>query len=108
MPSNQVPDIEQPSSSSGRSQAGTTKRGKRKSAGKDAGNHSKKQKIERRTESESESDQNRAEKAEDKEQSTLDETADETPRDDKEATEDDEVEIEDVVKSKKRKVGKPF
>ena len=32
-------------------------------------------------------------KTEDKEQSTLDETADETPRDDKEATEDDEVEI---------------
>ena len=80
MPSNQVPDIEQPSPSSGRSQAGTTKRGKRKSSGKDAGNHSKKLKIERRTES-------------DKEQRTLEETADETPRDDKEATEDGEVEI---------------
>ena len=82
MSSNQVPDIEQPSSSSGRSQATTTKGGKRKSSGKDAGSHSKKQKTERRTES-------------DQEQNTLDEAADadETQRDDNEAAEDVEIEI---------------
>ena len=80
MSSNQVPDIEQPSTSSGRVQAGTTKRSKRKSSDKDAGNHSKKQKIEERTEG-------------DKEQSTLDEAADETTRDNNETTEDVEIEF---------------
>ena len=81
MSSNQVPDIEQPSTSSGRVQAGTTKRSKRKSSGEDAGNHSKKQKIEKRTEGDKEA------------QSTLDEAAHETQRDDNEAAEDAEVEI---------------
>ena len=80
MSANQVPDIEQPSTSSGRTHAGTIKRGKRKSSGKDAGNNSKKQKIERRTDS-------------DQEQNTLDEAADETQRDNNEAAEDAEVEI---------------
>ena len=80
MPANQVPDLQQPSTSSGRTQAGANKRGKRKSASKDDGNHSKKQKIERRTES-------------DQDQNTLDEAADETQRDNNEAAEDAEVEF---------------
>ena len=79
MPANQVPDIEQPSTSNGRPQAATTKRGKRKSASKDDGNQSKRRKEEWRTENgfnkvgkrpgsahgseESESDQNRAKKS---------------------------------------------
>ena len=82
MSANQVPDLQQPSTSSGRTQDVENKRSKRKSSGKDAGSHSKKQKIERRTES-------------DQEQNTLDEAADadETQRDDNEAAEDVEIEI---------------
>ena len=111
MPANQVPDLQQPSTSSGRTQAVENKRSKRKSASKDDGNQSKRRKEEWTTENgfkkvgkrpgsahgseESESDQNRANKAEDKQQNTLDEAADadETQRDDNEAAEDAEVEI---------------
>ena len=111
MPANQVPDLQQPSTSSGRTQAVENKRSKRKSASKDDGNQSKRRKEEWTTEigfkkvgkrpgsahgsEESESDQNRANKAEDKQQNTLDEAADadETQRDDNEAAEDAEIKI---------------
>ena len=111
MPANQVPDLQQPSTSSGRTQDVENKRSKRKSASKDDGNQSKRRKEEWTTEigfkkvgkrpgsaqgsEESESDQNRANKAEEKQQNTLDEAADadETQRDDNEAAEDVEIEI---------------
>ena len=109
MPANQVPDLQQPSTSSGRTQDVENKRNKRKSASKDDGNQSKRRKEEWTTEigfkkvgkrpgsaqgsEESESDQNRANKAEDKQQNTLDEAADEIQRDDNEAAEDAEVKI---------------
>ena len=109
MPANQVPDLQQPSTSSGRTQDVENKRNKRKSTSKDDGNQSKRRKEEWTTEigfkkvgkrpgsaqgsEESESDQNRANKAEDKQQNTLDEAADETQRDNNEAAEDVEIEI---------------
>ena len=76
MSANQVPDLQQPSTSSGKTQAVENKGSKRKSASKDDGNQSKRRK-------------------EDKQQSTLDEAADadETQRNDNEAAEDAEIKI---------------
>ena len=76
MSANQVPDLQQPSTSSGKTQAVENKRSKRKSTSKDDGNQSKRRR-------------------EDKQQNTLEEAADadETQRDDNEAAEDAEIKI---------------